>query len=297
MNVAFIARKLRLACLAVSHQAVFKTEYKIGLLPEILRYVAVEKLDSIPAIGLYFHCYHFLTAEFVVGEQHFSAFRNMLLANASAFPAEELRTLYLLAINFGIKKLNESREGWLHITLDLYKNALELELLFENNQISRFAFNNISAIALRVGELDWAENFIHTYRPKLERQWRDATASLNLARVAYARKDYKTALLNLQRSDYKDLINNLIAKTLQLKIYYETDEFDLLASHLGSMKNFIRRHTAIGYHRTNYSRLVYYTEQMMTLNFSNTKAVTTLREKIEKEQILTEKEWFLEMLG
>lgn len=296
MDHAFVARKLRLACLAVSHQAVFKTDYKVGLLDGILQYVAAENLAQIPAIGLYFHCYRFLTAEFEVGEQHFSSFRILLAESAATLPPDDLRTLYLLAINFGIKKLNESRAGWLRITFDLYKSALELDLLVENNQISRFAFNNITAIALRVNELDWAENFIVSYRPKLERQWRDATASLNLARVAYARKDYKTALINLQRSDYKDLINNLIAKTLQLKIYYETDEYDLLASHLASMKTFIRRHTAIGYHRTNYNRLVYYTEQMMSLNFNDPKAVAELRERMEKEKILTEKIWIGEML-
>ncbi len=297
MDQAFVARKLRLACLAVSHQAVYKTDYNMGLMDAVLDYVRAENMDETPAIGLYFHCYQFLTATYAVGEQHFSRFREMLAECAATFPSEELRTMYLLAINFGIKKLNESREGWLRITLDLYKNALELDLLFENQQISRFAFNNIAAIALRVGELDWAENFIHAYRPKLERQWRDATASLNLARVAYARKDYKTALLNLQRSDYKDLINNLTAKTLQLKIFYETDAFDLLASHLASMKNFIRRHTAIGYHRSNYSHLVSYTQQLMTLNFTNVKAVAALRAKVENEKVLTEKEWFLEMLG
>jgi hypothetical protein len=297
MDHAFVARKLRLACLAASHQAVYKTEYNIGLMDGVLQYVGAENLDEIPAIGLYFHCFQFLTAPFEAGEQHFARFREMLQESANSFPDEELRPLYLLAINFGIKKLNESRPGWLRITFDLYKSALELHLLEENDQISRFAFNNIVAIALRVQELDWAENFIGHYRPKLERQWRDATASLNLARVAYARKDYKTALLHLQRSDYKDLINNLIAKTLQLKIYYETDEFDLLSSHLASMKNFIRRHTAIGYHRTNYSRLVYYTEQLTMLNFNSPKAVNTLREKVQQEKTLTEKEWLLGCLG
>ncbi|MBL7827285.1 MAG: hypothetical protein JNJ57_11680 [Saprospiraceae bacterium] len=302
MDMAFLSRKLRLACLAVSHQAVYKTEYELGLLSELLTHVEAKGLATTPAIGLYFHCYKFLTEPQdsgntgEKGEIHFNLFQQMLLENSHSFPADELRALYLLAINFGIKKLNEAREGWLRITFDLYKSALELNLLLENNQISRFAFNNIVAIALRAEELDWAEKFILEHRPKLERQWRDATASLNMARVAYARKDYKTALLNLQRSDYKDLINNLIAKTLQLKIYYETDELDLLASHLAGMKNFIRRHTAIGYHRANYTHLVEYTQKIMNLNFNNSKEVEALRQRILDEKILTEKEWFLEML-
>ncbi len=295
MDTAFVARKLRLACLAISHQAVYKTDYRIGLLDAVL--AESERMTDTPAVGLYFHCFHFLSDPFEMGEGHFHRFREMLAACADTFPKEELRTLYLLAINFGIKKINESRDGWLRTTLDLYKAALELELLLENGQISRFAFTNIVASAVRAGEADWAEKFILDYRPSLERSWRDVTASLNLARVAYARKDYAGALLQLQRSDYKDTINNMIAKIYQLKIYYETDEFDLLNSHLASLKNYVRRHTAIGYHRTNYTRIVHYTEQLMALHFNNPKAVAALREKIEAEPILTEKEWFLEMLG
>jgi hypothetical protein len=295
MDTAFIARKIRLACLAVSHQAVYKTDYQLGLLDAVLD--TARQQAHLPAVGLYYHCYRFLTEPFDTAEVHFAQFRQLLADSEEAFPEEELRALYLLAINFGIKKLNESRPGWLRITLNLYQSALALQLLVENGQISRFAFNNIVAVALRSKEVDWAEEFIHNYRPKLERSWRDLTASLNLARVAYERKDYATALLQLQRSDYKDTINNLIAKTLQMKIYYETEEYDLLSSHLGSLKNFIRRHTAIGYHRTNYTRIVHYTEQLMALQFNSPKAVAALREKILAEKILTEREWFLEMLA
>jgi hypothetical protein len=294
MDTAFVARKLRLACLAQSHQAVYRTEYQLGLLDAVLRHVEGSPLAEVPAVGLYFHCYRFLSDPQATG--HFERFHQMLLRHAAAFPDEELRTLHLLAINFGVKKINESSEGWLRTTLDLYRSALERELLLENGLLSRFAFNNIVAIALRVGDTDWAEQFVERYKPLLERQWREATASLNRARVAYARRDYAAALPHLQRSDYKDLINNLIAKTLQLKIYYETDEFDLLESHLASMSNFIRRHTAIGYHRSNYSRMLHYTRQLMALNFHDEKAIQALRQDIEGEPVLTEKAWLLEML-
>lgn len=294
MDTAFITRKLRLACLAQSHQAVYRADYQMGLLDLVLLHVERSELKHIPAVGLYFHCYRFLADSQATG--HFETFKEMLFTYVDEFPADELRTLYLLAINFGIKKINESSEGWLRTTLELYQSALERGLLLENQRLSRFAFNNIVAIALRVGELDWAEQFILVHKTSLERQWREVTSSLNLARVAFTRKDFRTALGHLQRSDYKDLLNNLIVKTLQLKIYFETDEFDLLESHLTSMSNFIRRHTAIGYHRTNYSRIVYYTRQLMALNFHDTAAIAALRERIEQEEILTEKEWLLDQM-
>jgi len=296
MDTAFVARKLRLACVIASHKTVFKAEYSIGLLEAILAHVETQKWMDTPAVGLYYFCYKFQTD--VSGtEQHFEQFRHLLTKNVEAFPPEELRTLYLLAINFGIKKINQAAEGWLRATLDLYQGALGRNLLLENGRISRFAFNNIIAIALRLGELDWVEHFILEHKTLLERQWREATASLGLARVAYARKDFKTALLSLQRSDYKDLINNLTAKTLQLKIFYEAGEFDLLENHLKGMKNFIKRHTSIGYHRTNYGLIVAYTQQLMALDFKKKEIQEGLRAAILKEEILTEKEWLLEMLN
>lgn len=295
MDTAFAARKLRLACLAASHQTVYRAEYQIELLDAVLLHVEKKALLETAALGLYYHCYRFQT-EPANAERHFERFRLLLNTHAGEFPPQELRTLYLLAINFGIKKINQAAEGWLRATLDLYQGALNRQILIENGHISRFAFNNIIAIALRVGETDWAGQFILDYKNLLERHWREATASLGLARVAYARRDYRSALLNLQRSDYKDQINNLTAKTLQLKIFYETGEFDLLENHLNGMKNYIKRHTSIGYHRTNYGHIVSYTQQLMALDFRKKEAVEALKKAITSEEILTEKEWLLEML-
>jgi hypothetical protein len=284
----FIIKKLRVACFAISHQAVYKASYDIGFLPYI--WEAAGRYEHIPIVSLYRLCYGFFSTENAFA--YFSKFREILVMHAPVLPQEELRILHLLAINFGIKRVNESREGWLQETLSLYKSALERGLLMENGLLSRFAFNNIVAIALRVGEADWTSSFIHQNKPYLERQFREATAGLCLARVAYFQKDYKTALLHLQRADYKDTMNNLSAKTLQLKIYFETSEWDILESHLASMQTFIRRHFAIGYHRTNYSRIISYTRQMMQLDYKNQPTVLALLHSIEQDDILTEKEWF-----
>ena len=51
-----------------------------------------------------------------------------------------------------------------------------------------------------------------------------------------------------------------------------------------------------GYHRTNYGLIVAYTQQLMALDFKKKEVVETLRAAIVGEEILTEKEWFLEML-
>ncbi len=295
MDTAFVIQKLRLACLALSHKAVYRTDYDLGLLDHMLQAVENSPLAKVPAVELYLLCYRLLQGS--DADASFSLFKKCLLEYANLFPEDELRTLYLLAINFGIKKINERRPGSQRDTLDLYQSALERKLLLENGYISRFAFSNIVGIALQLKELAWAEQFVLHYKPFLEKQYRESTSAFCLARVAYARQRFGDALLQLQNTSDRDVMTSLQAKTLQLKIYYETGEFEALESHLTGMKTYIRRKAGIGYHRDNYLRIVGYAQKLMHLNFAQPKTVRSLREKIEAEQGLTEKEWLLQQLG
>ncbi len=306
LDKTFIARKLRHACLSLSHQAVFKTEYEFGLLPQILTWVEMHPalLDE-PAITLYFHCYLTLTEAAAPAQSpitnhqspHFQRFQKLLFDFGERLPEEERRNLFLLAINFGIRQINASRKEYDRPVLDLYKSALAAGLLLENGVLSRFAFNNIAAIALRLGEVDWVENFIRENKNRLEREHRSVTASLNLARLEFAKKNYREALLHLQCSDYKDMINNLIAKTLQLKIYFETDEHEVLEAHLRNMKNYLRRQRSIGYHKENYLNIIRFTQALVEMNPLDRKERSSLRSEIGTVERLTEREWLLEMLG
>lgn len=292
-DTAYIARKLRQACMALSHQTVYKAQYNFGLLDAVLTHIqASETLLQTTAVALYFFCYRFLTES--EGEGYFRRFKVQLFDNLDQLPVDEQRNLHLLAINFCIRKINQLESAYFREALDLYQSALNAGLLLENGQLSHFAYNNIVAIALKVGDIDWTEHFIHEHARFLEKKHRDAAFHLNLARVEYVRQNLKSALIHLQQADYKDLINNLIAKTLQLKIYFEAGEYDALDAHLQSMQMFIRRQRVIGYHKTNYLNIVRYTRRLMQ---SSPDSLTTLRQQIEAEPVLTEKEWLLEQTG
>jgi hypothetical protein len=295
-DLAYIARKLRQVCFALTHQAVYKADYSFGLLEPLLEFVRrMPALSGVPVVSLYFHCYRFLTEP--EPEESFTRFKELLLAHAGELPEEELRNLHLLAINYCVKKINRSEARFFREALDLYQSALRGRLLLENGILSPFAFNNIVAIALKVQETAWVEGFIEEYAPFLEKKQREAIVHLNRARLAYSRRQYRDVLLHLQGADYKDLINNLIAKTLQLKTYYETDELDALDAHLQSMQTFLRRQRVIGYHRTNYQNIIRFTRRLMQHNPNDRSEREALRRQIETEEVLTEKEWLVEMCG
>jgi hypothetical protein len=295
MDASFVAKKLRHACFSLSHQAVFKVDYQTGLLQQVLDFVEKStELKQFPAIALYFHCYRFLTLS--NGEQDFRAFRAMLAKEETAFPEVEIRSLYRLALNFCIKKINASDSTFYEETMTLYKAVLDKDFLLENGFLSRFSYNNIVVLALKINELAWAEQFIHQYKPKVERAHRESLFALNLARIEYLRKNYKAALLHLQNADYKDLIHNLSAKTLQMKIFFELEETDLLEAHLSSMEKFIRRHVGLTYHRDSFTHFIRLTRQILQTPREDVEARKLLKKTILQTSGLSEKEWLLERL-
>jgi tetratricopeptide (TPR) repeat protein len=224
------------------------------------------------------------------------AFRAHLFENEQLFQAEELRDLYLLAINYCIRRLNQGEMQYAKEGLDWYKRGLASGGLLTDGVLSRFTYRNIVAMGLKVGDFEWVQSFIYEYKSLLEKQHRESMFTFNLAKLAYHRKQYQEALNLLRKAKYKDLLLNLAAKTLLLKTYYELEEWDMLESHLEAMQNYLRRKKVMGYHQTNYKNLIHYTKKLVSVSPYNKTAKEDLEKRLDNEEILTEKEWLLEQL-
>jgi hypothetical protein len=295
MDLSFVAKKLRQSCLLLSHQVVFKREYDFGLLEKIMEYLDNNTILETPAIMTYYYCYKVLKDK---KEEDFLAFKDIISKNNKLFPATEAKDLYLFALNFCIKKLNELDENYARIGLKLYQEMIDNNLLIENHIISRFAFRNIVSMGIFIKEFDWVERFIKEYTPFLEVNYRESMPNLSLGRLHYERGELDKAMGLLQRADYTDLLLSLSAKTILMKIYYELDEFDLLSAHLAALKAFIGRNKdTLGYHNQNYTSIIYLTKKMIEINFNDKKELEQLITEINNEKVLTERKWMLKMLS
>ena len=291
----FLAQKLRHACTQISHQAVFRIKYAFGLLPKVLDSVESDGHLAEPAVALYYYCYRFLT------DPHslifFRKFRAELSQHGHFFPFSELKNLYLLALNFCIRQLNEGSEPFVREGWDLYREGLEGGFLLENGRLSGFTFNNVVAMGIKLKEFSAVEHFIETYAGRLEPAQKEPFTAFNLARIEWARRNFGNAMVLLQKADFRDLVNSLISKTLLLKIYFELGETDLLDSHIDSFRTFIRRNDVSDFHRTNYTNILRFAHKLAMLPPSGKKERVKLRAEIEQSEPLSEKDWLLEKLG
>jgi hypothetical protein len=290
----YLAVKLRQACSAKAHEAVANTAYDYGLLDALLSQVSWSQYMHIPAISIYYHGYWMQ----VLPEEgsHFAAFREELLRNNEAFPLSERKDLFLLAANYCTRKYNEGRTDYARESNEIYKAGLASGAFLEQGQLSRFTFRNIVVNALLVGDFEWAETFIEEYQNRLAPRYRESAVSFNRAQLEYRRQNYGRALELLQKSEYRDLLLNLSAKALLIKVFYEMGEYDLLDAHLAAMRNFIRRQKNLGYHGENFRQLVHFSQRLLELNPFDPTARARLSSEVDETRVVAEKEWLLRML-
>lgn len=294
LEAAFITAKLRQSCFALSHRAVYTTEYNLGMLPEMLTYIRRSDMLDLPSVAVYYYCYLALTQP--EEHLHFEKFKALTLAYQALFPKDELRDLFLLATNFCIRQMNKGVKRFAREGLSIYREGLSNQVLLLNGQLSRFTYRNIVAKAIVARELDWAVDFVHQYKTKLEAQYRESTFCFNLAWLEYERKHYDLALDLINRSAFSDLLLNLSAKTIAMKIYFELGAYELLYAHLEAMRNFINRKKIMTYHKTHYLNMIKFTKKLLDLPPVAPQQRARLKANILGSSVVAEKNWLLSQL-
>lgn len=292
---AFICEKLKLGCILQNRQTVAARQYEAGFLPALLDFLHHHPWLDEPAIAVWYHGYFIQTDAGATG--NFEQLKTLIFQHGARLPDDERHDLFLLSINFCIRRINSGDTSYARELFDLYREGLLQDIFLENGVISRWSYNNIVNSALKLGEVEWAVLFLEEYRPRLEPAFRDTNYFFNRARCLYEKGELPAALECLTRIEYDDILQNLSAKTLQLKIYYDTGAWQSLDSLLDSTAIYMRRKKVLGYHRENFSNIVRFMQRLVALPPGNRATGELLRQEVENCTVLSEKGWFLQKLG
>lgn len=295
LTVFYVSEMLRHACAAFMHQAVAGQAYRIDLLKAILDAAGHDDMLQIPAVAVYYQAYRML--ESPDAPEPFERLKNLLAIHETRFAPEEMRGLYLMAINGCIRRMNAGRSDYIREAFDLYKAALERDFLTENGVMSGFTYKNILRVSVALGEHAWAGQFLEQHRERLHPNERDNLYRYNLAYLHFRRQDYARAMPLLQQAELDDPLNNLDARRMLLRSYYELGEWEALESLLQSFGAYLRRQKNLGYHRTVNENLILFTKKLLELDRSDANAVAALRRQIDATPDLAERAWLLAEIG
>lgn len=299
LSTFFVAEMLRNACTAASHQAIYRADYKMPYIEAILADCADGRFDAIPLIRLYYLCYQCLTRP--ERAEAFYALKDMLPIAGQWLPVEELRNVTVVAINYCIRRLNTDAPAFMRDVFDIYQTGLKQGVFLENGVLSHFTYKNIVSAALTLDETAWTETFIGEYAPLLPKAYRADYEKFCMAKLRYRQRDFAQAQTLLHGVTFDDVLLDLAARVLLMKIYFENGEWRLLRGFLTTFERFVSRKKMMAYHAPNYQNIIHLTNRLMQF-CSGQRLVTpeesdALRVQIRTTQPLTERDWLEEMWG
>lgn len=261
----------------------------------VQNWAAQKSPESEPSIALlYLSLRMLLDAD---NPEHFIQLKTLLPLASRLFPPAECRDLFMVAINFCIRRQNQGDRAFAREALDLYRTALDSGVLLENGILPKYTFNNIHALAQLVGETDWARQFLEMYREHLAPDDRENIYRYNLAIFHFRRSEYELALELLREVAFTEVFINLDVRRMLLRSYYELGEWLALGSLLESFRAFLRRQKELGNHRESYLNLIRFTQKLAQSGRMNKANASRLTQKIKATQRVAEREWLLEKLA
>ncbi|MGB0861660.1 MAG: hypothetical protein ACPGXZ_02030 [Saprospiraceae bacterium] len=303
LDIFYLATKLKIASDMASRNLVVKGNYECFFMEELLERIEknAERYQSYPAISVYYNVLQTMNNE---EEEHFYfELKDILAANLSVFPKEELRILYDYARNYCIRKINKGNSDYYQEILYLYQFLLEKQIIFKNGYLTQWDYKNIVTAGVRLNLFDWTEDFIEKYRAKLPPKEQENAYIYNLASYNYERKNFKKSLLLLHEVRFTDSSYYIGAKVIQLKSYYELEEADAFYALIEAFRIYIIRNKTLSDLRKranlNFLKLAQKTFQLRDDQFALSKKA--IKEKSEKllHQIKTtsplmNKNWLVE---
>jgi len=292
----FISEKLEQSCHALSFQMLISADYQQDFLEKVIQHVEGNEVSKeTPSINIYFQIHKMLTEK--DGMEYYRKLRELLNLHFENFPKEELKALYIFAINYCIKQSNAGISELRKEILELYQEGIEYNIFINNGIFDRFNFKNIVVVAASLKEYDWAENFIHQYKNQLDSTFKKGTFTYSLALLNFVKPDYGKVMELLQQAEFKDIFLHLNAKKMLLRIYFEIKEINALESLLDSFSRYLTRRKDLGYHKETSLTLIKFVRKILQIKPYDKKSKELLRKEISNAEIGTEKKWLLDQLN
>lgn len=302
LDTSYLVSKLKYIGAMMSRQRLLAVKYDITFLEEVWAYCEANELEDKPLVQAYYlSSLLFNPNQLDHLETSDNAFQKLreLLPNQD-FRKDDQTNLFGFLITYCNEQYKAGRLAYLKEMFHLYRIMLEKDLLFESSMISSVHYRNIVSIALKLKEYDWADDFIHSYRDKIEVAYADSLYHYNLARLYFSRRRFQEVLPHLQKFTPIDAINKLRYNQLLMETYYECDEEEGFFSLCVSFRTYIRRSKSLSEnYKTAYLNFISFSKKLFQIKINPLKKFSPeqIQEEFQSMQLLEDRGWLEEKLA
>ena len=210
--------------------------YDMYMFEEIMQFLDKKKFDN-PTLNVY---YHIINLERNKNDDNFHLLKKTAGKHNENLNDYDKYIVYLHLSSYCINEYNikcrtdlmkehfqliKEKDGW--------QNIPGKKILYPD-------FLNEVKIAVRVNEIEWAEQYIEKNKYILV-EGRDNTLSFCDGLIEYKKGNHDKALELLSRTNFPNFILKLQVKILELQILYELEYFEKAVSEIDNFRHYLRR--------------------------------------------------------
>jgi hypothetical protein len=296
LDVFFIAEKLKYYCTYLSWSRSYKLEKKLTGIEIILRLAEMDQFKDHPPVAVY------LTISKTITEadntEHYYHLKELIKKYLHFFPDQEALEILQEAISYCVIKMNKGQKEFELESFELYKKALDSDLIVIDGKMSATTYRNIAVNGMRVGEFEWVENFIEEYSNYLPESQKDSNRNFSLARLEFYRKDFNKIIELLRDIKFDNIFISLNSRIMLVIAYFELYEDDALDSLLQSFRVYVEREKALNKQfKTQYINFIKFVKRLSSIQYMGNSKLIILKEKLEESKQVANKDWILEKIN
>lgn len=295
LDTFYVLESFKIACSMAAHKKISQYNYAHLVFRNMFEKIEVLNFLNNKEIETYFHAYS--TQIYENTDKNFDILIDKLSNEQLYLDKIEQRILYVAAINFCIKQINNSKNKYLSDLVNIYELGLKSNILFDENQLSPYTYRNILTAYLKITDFEKAKIFLETYKNFLPKFEKEDVYTYNLAIWNFRQNNFDEAMQLLHTSMPKETLLNLDARLLLLRIYFEKQEYSALDSLIESTKQYIYTKKELGYHKEAYKNFLSFLQKVIKLDPRDKEKKAILRGEVEKTKLLAEKAWLLQILS
>jgi hypothetical protein len=266
-----------------------------SLEPLILR----EEYLKVPTLQVYLKAYQVLRFRKKERNPFLKDYREALEKHKDVFPPMELKSLQAILRIIATGQYNNVEKSEIRELFELFREHLVKGYLYYGGKIYPSTLNTITIIGSRCNEFDWVESFLKKHRKKIvSSKNTEEVYRLNFAYLYFYKNDYEEAM-NYLDENYQDLYYKIMAKKLEIMIYFMIDS-PLLESKMEAYKVLVFRYSKSkmpGDKAEIFNRFIDILRQIIhPKTYKNTKRLSKILEKVKENTQISEREWLLDIL-
>jgi hypothetical protein len=306
LDLHYWSARLKYSCELLNRRNILKQEAPDEWIAPLEKWLEAlpQSYREEPAIKAYYLIFQALLAP--ENERRYQQWINWLGENSHLFSPGEAADMYNYAQNYCVRRINQGNALYLDRLFALFEQLVEKDLVLDQGYMDHRKLKNMVTVGIRLGAFDWVNDFLHSYREKLLPAYQEDAYLFNLASLRYAEGRHSEALTLLQKVVFKDVFYDLSARSLLLKLYYETDEDAALEFLMETFRIFLQRNRAISsFQKRIHLNLLRYIRKLYRLR-ERKKLIATeqfqvrlqkLKANITTAEDVANRSWLLEQVG